>query len=46
MEEIDEDVIKKDMLANNSPIFNEDITCDEEGERLVIQRNLKTNHIA
>lgn len=45
MEEIDEDVIKKDMLANNSPIFNEDITCDEEGERLVIQRNLKTNHI-
>ena len=45
MEEIDEDVIKKDMLANNSPIFNEDITYDEEGERLVIQRNVKTNHI-
>ena len=45
MEEIDEDVIKKDMLADNSPIFNEDRTYDEEGERLVIQRNVKTNHI-
>jgi hypothetical protein len=45
MEEIDEDVIKKDILADNSPIFNEDITYDEEGKRLVIQRNLKTNHI-
>ena len=38
-------LLKKDILADNSPIFNEDITYDEEGERLVIQRNLKTNHI-
>jgi hypothetical protein len=37
--------LKKDILADNSSIFNEDITYDEEGEMLVIQRNLKTNHI-
>jgi hypothetical protein len=45
VEEIDEDVIKKYILADNSLIFNEYITYDEEGERLVIQRNVKTNHI-
>lgn len=45
VEEIDEDLIKKDILADKNPIFNEDITYGEKGERLVIQRNLKTNHI-